>query len=887
MMFVIGIFFLGLALAAVARLLYASRAVVRTHAWLWGTLALMAVLLLFRPHEDIFGGEDPGSYLNSGVTYGRQNALFYVDPLLVQVPPETRSAFYYGHAGYGTTKDACLWVINTDAALLGPHFQPAYPLLISVATRLGNNSWSLYVVPLFALFTGLVLMAIASRLLVHRLAGLIAFGCYILNPLTLWHARCARPEIIAGFLIFAGLALLLLAWQAHARTCWWDIVLGALCIGAAPFFHITAWYLVIPAAMAVALVILQGRMDFLFYPPAALGMFLLFYGQTRYVTDYYRVRRFFESAFNYWPFLVLGLIVMVGISLAMRRKWDGTTAVGNERRNVNKPVGVAGWLAAGLALVCTLFLVNVYFNRESIGTLPIMGSMVPNYNVLTDWQTFANMVSWPMALLILAGWATWLTGDRLWRPERIGLALIVLPALVMAGGTIRDFMMTRYLLPAVIPMSALCLTALVTRLPEWPLRPRTAWLAPGLAAIICLMGLIQRQHLVTMVEHHGFLRFLAPFARIIQQDHGILLGEYSRLTAPLEHMFGVTALGLDNERKNDYSAAERAWETIMRNSPDKPAFFMTPFQTPRSDRFDFALIMQAVFKDRKLQQAYKALPTRMKETSLSLSLYQMTLKDAARPSTLITNVMGLPLESGNMGLRGFANVRIEKPVMEGRALAAGEPISLVLPNNLKSNLLELNFVMYSSDLQPAAPVISNASALPQEWRALPLQPLADQLWFYACRPTMATNSGSLTVTANAPLFIQAVQGQFTTNLISINTGISKCAIPALKGRWARADAAILVPATARGSRILLLVRAPDSSPGNGTPSLTLIDESVPWHASIVLHPGAWQWLIFPLPFGIERDTWMRIQVQPAWNPRRAGFPPDLGVFFGKVIVVPD
>jgi len=42
--------------------------------------------------------------------------------------------------------------------------------------------------------------------------------------------------------------------------------------------------------------------------------------------------------------------------------------------------------------------------------------MAPDYNFLTDWQTFANMVSWPMALLILVGWAAWLTGERLWRP---------------------------------------------------------------------------------------------------------------------------------------------------------------------------------------------------------------------------------------------------------------------------------------------------------------------------------------------------------------------------------------------------------------------------------------------------------------------------------------
>lgn len=880
MILIIGSFFWILALAAVARLLYASRTIVRTHAWLWGVLVLMAIGLLFRPHEDIFGGEDPGSYLNSGVTYGRQGELFYVDPLLAQTPPETRSVFYYGHAGYGTTKDACLWVVDTDTALLGPHFQPAYPLLISVVTQLGNNSWSLYVVPLFALFTGLVFMTLASRLLAHAQAGLIAFGCYLLNPLTLWHARCARPEIIAGFMVFAGLALLLLAWQARRWTQWWDILLGALCIGAAPFFHITAWYLVIPAAVTIGLVTLQGRTDFLLYPLAALGMLFLFYGEARHVTDYYHVQRFFEAAFNYWPFLALGLVVLAGISLAMRREQCATAAI------ENKHCYVSGWLAAGLTLVCALFLVNVYFNRESIGSLPILGSAVPNYNILTDWQTFANMVSRPTVLLVFLGWATWLTGEKLWRTERIGLALTVFPALVLAG-TMRDFMMTRYLLLAVIPMSALCLTALATRLVEWKGRSWTIWLAPGLAAAICLMGLTARGQLVAMVEHRGFLNFLAPFARTIQQDKGILLGEYSRITAPLEHMFGVTALGLDNERKDDYSAAERAWETIMRSAPDKPAFFMTPFQMPRSDRFDFTLVKQAVFKDQKLQQAYNKLPQRIQEMPLSLSLYKMTLKDGASPATLSTNVMALPMESGNMGLRRFANVRVEKPGMQGIVLAAGERVSLTIPGNLEPDLHKLFLVMYSSDPHPMAPVVNGANTSTPDWKEFQFQPLADQWWAYTCRPAMAAASQVLMITARSPLFIAAALLQTKTNVVSISAGFSKSmckeVMPPLKGRWARADAAILVPATVPGY-MFLLVFTPTQGADGATPSLTILDEAREWRSSTTLNPGIWQWLIFPLPSGKDRDAWMRFQVQPAWNPHKAGFPPDLGIFFGKVIV---
>ncbi|MBI2440358.1 MAG: hypothetical protein HYV35_03195, partial [Lentisphaerae bacterium] len=448
MLFVVGTLFWVLALVSVGRLFAVSRAKMRLPAWAWGLLILTALVLLFRPHEDIFGGEDPGSYLNSGVSYGRQGQLFYADPLLAQVPRETRSAFYYGHAGYGTTKDACLWVVNEDAAVLGPHFQPAYPLLISVATRLGKPSWSLYVVPLFTLFTALALMALAANLLAHRLSGLIAFGFYLLNPLILWHGRCARPEIIAGFFAFAGLALLLLAHhggQVRARSRWpacnamrsiagrLDILLGALCIGAAPLFHITAWYLALPAAMAIALVILRGRTDFLPYPLAALAMWLVFYGEIRFITDYYKVRIFFEAVLRYWPFWVLALAGLAVISVTVSRVQQQCNAASPPQDAAAEPKSVGGWLATALALISLLFFMTVYFNRAGIGSFVFVARRIPNFIFLTDWQTFANMVSRPMGLLIMVGWVIWLIGPRSRRDERIVLALTVFPAMALAG----------------------------------------------------------------------------------------------------------------------------------------------------------------------------------------------------------------------------------------------------------------------------------------------------------------------------------------------------------------------------------------------------------------------------------------------------------------------
>lgn len=887
MIFVIGAFFWVLALVVVWRLLAVSVKKMQLPAWAWGLMALMALGLLFRPHEDIFGGEDPGSYLNSGVSYGRQGQLFYVDPLLAQVPRGSKSAFYYGHAGYGTTKDACLWVVNEEAAVLGPHFQPAYPLLISVVTRLGTPSWSLYVVPLFAIFTGVALLALAARLLVHRLAGVIAFGCYLLNHLTLWHGRCSRPEIIAAFFAFAGLALLLFAYHGvreHTRSRGaqnkLNIVLGALCIGAAPLFHITAWYLAIPAALAVGLVILAGRLDFLLYPLAAFGMLLVFYGEARYVTDYYQVLQFFE-AFLHWPELAIGLAglaIIAGVVNCVQHYQAVSPAPEKT---------VSGSLAAALALVSLTFFATAYFNRESIGNLPILGSIRANFIFLTDWQTFANMVSWPMALIILAGWIVWLTGPRSGRPERIALALTVLPAVALAG-TMRDFMMTRYLVLAVIPMGALCLTALCACLKEWPGRPATAWLAPVLTLLLALAGLTNRWHLVRQVDHGGFLNFLTSFARTIQQENGILLGEYSRITAPLEHMFGIPALGLDNERKDDYHAAERAWEAIMRATPDRAAFFLTPFQEPRSDRFDFQLVQQNSFTDRKLQQAYNNLPTEIRETPLALTLYRMKLKDPEALPPLAISYVPLALANGNMGLRRFANVRIEKPELEGVELAADEQVSLMIPADLTPNLVDLLFVLHCAESKPLAPLLQDSGAKEPEHYDFRFRPLGDQWWVSTVKLKRVNTLELLTLTASSPLFIAAAFGCSETDVTEIPYGFSKGQVkrvfPPLKGRWARASASILIPATAPGY-VLILSYAPDTGATN-FPSFITIEDEGNWVASQELRPGRWQWLVWPLASGITRAQWQHLTVYPAWNPRKAGFPNDLGIFCAKVIVAP-
>lgn len=652
MLTIIGMFLWLIAFAAVFRLLFAANFTIRSQVLELLILLLFAGLLVFRPHEDIFGGEDPGSYINSGITYNRQKQLFYIDELLSKVPPEIRPSFYYGHSGYGPTKDACLWIRNTDLAMVGPHFQPAYPLMIASAVRLGTSSWALFVVPLFAILTALALRALALQTIPCRWSGFIAFILFICVPLTVWHARCARPEIIASFMFFAGCALTVRAWQERPWRNMIDLALGALCIGAAPFFHITAWILVIPAFLIIlAGLVFKGRIDFLPHPVIICLTTGAFYAQTIHVTNYYTVKRFLDPVFMRPEVIVGGFILLALLTLLAKK-----TRVSRSDQDMPRQSSPSLFLSITLAIVLTSFLMTIMYFRNIYGDLPVLGRPIRNYLYLTDFKVVTNMLSIPVMLLIFAGMIAWMTGKARERDLRIILVMVAFPA-IMLTGNINDFMMTRYLMVAFVPIAALFLTGLIFFI----LPKETGFLKPViLCALVCALAVNKRVPLVMTVEHEGFCRFLRPFAESIKLNNGILLCEYSRIAAPLEHFFGISTLGMDNETQNNYEKMEKAWAAIMKSDPERNAFFITPYHAPTSKYFNFETVFTDSFHDRRIKQARQGLPTEVGKSELTLRLYRMKFKQSEHQ---LKETVGQPTvtipDAGNMGLRHFANMRNE------------------------------------------------------------------------------------------------------------------------------------------------------------------------------------------------------------------------------------
>ncbi len=860
----------------------ARRPVGRPEAGLWLALLVGGALFLGRPHEDILGATDPGAYLNSAATFGRLGALSHVEPLLADVPREVRPVFYYGHSGFFATRDVCLRVSDVSTARFGPYFQPAYSMMMSVAARLAGGPAILWVTPLLAWLAALALALLAARVLTWRGAPAWAFAIFILNPVMAWNGRCVRAETAALVFLLAGWALLLTAWTRRetAAGYWRDGLLGLLCLSAAPFFHITAWYIVLPTwGLVLAAAVRTGRPALLAVIPFGAVCPTLFMLQVRYVTDCYRIWRFVVAAGSH-PALLSGA---AAAALAISAAVAGWTW--RMRRSVTPPRPAANWwwalcCAGGLGLILAS-----YAARLNTGQLPFFSAYSSAYFCLADLRGLIRLIAWPAALAGLAGWILlWLHRD----PARTSRTLVLaafLPALLMTGWMYDYMMETRRLMLGAVPLLALCLAGAVA----WAGSAGGAWrrtiaVAAGIAVLAC--GLWNKPALATQIDYRGFTRFLGGVAREINSVNGMALVEYSRLGAPLEHIYGVPLLSLDNENHGDYRIAEAAWEIVLRRHPDRPAFYLTPFQPPHSLRFTFEPVRDFAYNCRLLPSARERVPLQTEAWTLALTLYRMRLRDAPSVSsvksvTSATAATGwwpavIPMGVGNMGLTGFANLRSERPEVAVTELAAGATATGRPPAAVSGaeGRPARAVILIAATLGGApflVPDVNDATGgvCRTSWRPL------DKVWWIGqtAMPDDGAEAVTLTVRARGALALAAGFTVATDSCTRLtwqggHTGKFTQPLP-VPCRWARTEAAAVAPLPRDGGYGVALLAGPGAAR-----AVTLNVAGT----ALDVAPRDWNWVAWPMPAAeTAGERLLNLTTTPPWDPALRGYPRDLGV----------
>lgn len=840
---------------------------------LWAGALAAAAILLFRPHEELIGGQDAAAYVNAAHSIARYGSFSYVDPLLSRVPPETRPDFLYRHKTATRTKDGCLYVKDMATARVGVHFQPAYPLLMSLFPVIGLPFGTWYVAPFFAILAGLALARLARLLLDHPAAGLLTFLFYAANPLLIWHARYARPEVMASFFFFGGLALVLSAWKDTTGRSQRDLAIGALAIALAPFFHVTAWMLALPTALVVAAIILSGRRDFLVYPCVAAAGLLLFILQSFYVADPYNLAPRIQAL---WPAhaVVAVLSALTGLSAL------AVLLAGRNRRPAASPV--RDWprwtgLAAGALLV--LLFAGLYAWIPAPDHRPGLARQVYHFIYRTDLPVVAAILSRPVAALGLLGLVLLAAGRGRAR-ERIAFLACVVPATLMIG-VMYDFFMARYMLTALIPLLALALAALVT---GTAFRHRPPWLTPIAATLVIALQVQGRTTWITTTAYKGLTRYFSEIAAVIKKENGILLCEYSRFAAPFEHYYGIPTLSLDNETRSDYTAALKAWGRIAKDS-GRPAFFVTPFQPPRAEWFHFQPLLQKTLASERLREEKFRPPRRREASSIDLSLYRMS---KSRPASIAAGrhpFMFAPDES-NLTLRDLDGIREKAWEMDMIPIGPDRPLRILREDFAAPDGNRLLFFVYQpqSDGSGLTFSIDGMMGLPHGIEHIPL----DDDW-----TVLRIDLGSpirwreVTVFSSTPVLFAEIK-LATADEVSSWSGatgpFTTVTMKPMKARWTRGTSSLLMPLPEDEGMFLLLAKAPEAGE-TGTSSLQL-SPCAGRTAARTIGQDRWIWEAWILPSRPRaQQEWLKLEVSPTWDPQERKMPSDLGVLVGRAAVI--
>ncbi|MCE9616348.1 MAG: hypothetical protein K8T26_18915 [Lentisphaerae bacterium] len=767
-------------------------------------LGLVGALTFLRPHELLLSGQDPGVYLNTAGAFARHQSLFYVDTLLAEVAPANRFIFWFGHLGYGFTKDSCLRIADLDTMLMGPRFPPAFPILLSPLMRAGPPFLGLYVVPLFALFTGIALFAVVRRLRPRPWAGTLACAFYSLTPLIVWHARAPRPEIISGFLGLAGFLFCLHAWQARAGRGWPDLLLGALCISLAPFFHITGWFTTVGAAAVMVAWILTGRAEVWLYPPVALLGLAAYIWQTLRIADHYQLGRYLRPILAHPAAVALAalaaVIAPVLVGLLARRRRLPVRLIAPDRPAFNPLTLLRAVAALALLALCAWM-----FLRMPPPDQRTFSAYEYHYAHPADLRLVPVYLSRAIAGLGLAGLITLLLARGPAPLERLAFCVWLLPAALLIGN-MQDFFMTRYMLPALLPMLVAGLATLATAVPAACNRRHAGTL--GAALVIIALLVHHRTSMLTTTEYRGLGRFLESFATPIRAADGMLLGEYARVAAPFEHLFGIPLLSLDNETRTDYTPALDSLADLMTRHPGRPVFFLTPFPPPLSERFTFTPVMSNTLAYARLTPGRFRRPAQAQPASLTLHLYRIA---HAAPPPSPTPFVRWP-DAGHLGLAGFATPRQARWHVPGLAIPAGQrrAVAIDAATPLATDARIMLFLWSAAPASATTPAAHPAredmrahwTHLGHGWGVLNLPAAA----LSGTPPAVDLQAERNLVVSDA----WAIQGQTAVRLALHDESVTAETATA-PSRWLQSPARFLAPAPAsnRATCVAVLLAPPD------------------------------------------------------------------------------
>ena len=484
------------------------------------TAAAPAVLLLLAagifffvpPAEYINGGRDPALYIAEGIQLSREGSFFSDDPLVRDLPPESRDLFFRPeppNAVFESSRFLGYFITDLDRGVVVGQFPHLYPAWVAIAYELNGLTGARYVHGLWAI-AGVLAVYFLGAALFGRRAGFAAAGLLTLNVAQVWFARYFISEPFLQALIFT--ALLAFVRSQDKQGQFFAPVAGALS-GLIIFVNLSgAIFMAALVAAAITGRIMGGRLRASFLLPlfgigAVAGVYYVA------VLPHYALSTPVRTAAGQQPALLLALTV-VGLAAGILFVRSAGPRLG---RLIDR------WLPPlTLGMILTLGTYAFFFREaRSVWTqAPLEREGI---------VTFTRYYLQPLGLVAaLAGWAI-VSGERFRR---------ALPFLAVAAGyalfyfydpliTPDHFWAARRYVPVILP-AALLLAGAAVFMPvsgtdhrwlAWCATPRANTLRAAAGGLVLFVLAVQygaaTRPILRHTEHAGMIPAVESLARRI------------------------------------------------------------------------------------------------------------------------------------------------------------------------------------------------------------------------------------------------------------------------------------------------------------------------------------------------------------------------------------
>jgi Dolichyl-phosphate-mannose-protein mannosyltransferase len=562
----------------------------RTELLFFIAIIVIAAVLWHNPFSYIFGGWDPGGYVNTGVHIARTGTINYTDQFFAQLPDEMKTTFSHYRSGLYQRFPAFM-LDKVEPGKILPQFHHIYPVWTAIFYMLFGLDSVFYLNPLFGLLSVASVYFLGQKVF-NKTTGIIAAFLLVLNIVQLWQVKFQTSEIAAQFFILTSLYMLSIFFQNGGR------LYGA------------GWV----AAFACALF---TRFDMLLYLPIILfGMYMMLLNR--------RGKELITPG--------VGLLITTLFFLLYKRY----TYLYVPLQNIilsNTMICAAGVML--LAAVIFFFIYRKHHKKishffcSSYFRIPVVALLClvavyayfirPKIDHSFDGGNFAALgwffTPWGLAMAV-AGMTLFFLKLRRSDEVTFFLAVLVSTGIYSYNLLSDDFYMwsARRFAPMVIP--GLCL--FTGWFIQWPSRRFGIAISIILALAIALPPLVRGRAIISGDDFTGSTEFLAELADELDPEPVYICNGY-RAAAPLSLIYGFDLLALSDISSDKIKLCFKYITQQLKH--DVLTYYIGPEEEVYSNYCNFRHIKRLTFSSSRIEHSRNTVPDKIRNLTTDYNIF--------------------------------------------------------------------------------------------------------------------------------------------------------------------------------------------------------------------------------------------------------------------------